>query len=178
MTYEYDVEFDEGGFSAHNGSDWRFGQASSAGGGGAIHDATLDWDGNFWFTSNRSSNIRTVARVDGKTGKTTNFGVPIGDGKMAQSHGILLGPDGRVYFNASPKIAYLDGDLGIIDTRDAKGRDRQPARRHDQGQRLAGVRRQGQHLDGERPDERAGRRAAVRSEDQDLHAVHLADRER
>jgi virginiamycin B lyase len=120
VTYEYDVEFDQGGFAVHNGSDWRFGQASSAGGGGAIHDAALDWDGNFWLTSNRASTVRTVARVDGKTGKTTNFGVPIGDGKMAQSHGMLLGPDGKVYFNASPKIAYLDGDLGIIDTKAQK----------------------------------------------------------
>jgi streptogramin lyase len=120
VTYEYDVEFDEGGFSAHNGSDWRYGQGSSAGGGGAIHDTTLDWDGNFWFTSNRANKSRTVGRVDGKTGKTTSFGVPIGDGKVAQSHGIVLGPDGHVYFNASPKIAYLDGDLGIIDTRAQK----------------------------------------------------------
>lgn len=120
VTYEYDVEFDQGGFSAHNGSDWRFGQASSAGGGGAIHDTTLDWDGNFWFTSNRASANRTIGRVDGKTGKTTNFGVPIGEGRVAQSHGILLGPDGRVYFNSSPKIAYLDGDLGIIDPKTQK----------------------------------------------------------
>jgi streptogramin lyase/mono/diheme cytochrome c family protein len=120
VTYEYDVEFDEGGFSAHNGSDWRFGQASSAGGGGAIHDATLDWEGNLWFASNRASATRTVGRVDGKTGQTTSFGVPIGEGRMAQSHGIVLGPDGRVYFNASPRIAYLDGDLGIIDTRAQK----------------------------------------------------------
>lgn len=120
VTYEYDVEFDQGGFSAHSGSDWRFGQASSAGGGGAIHDTTLDWDGNFWFTANRASSNRTIGRVDGKTGKTTNFGVPIGEGRVAQSHGILLGPDGRVYFNSSPKIAYLDGDLGIIDTKTQK----------------------------------------------------------
>jgi len=115
VTYEYDVEFDQGGFSAHNGADWRFGHGSSAGGGGAIHDATLDWDGNFWFTSNRASTVRTVGRVDGKTGKTTNFGIKIAEGRVAQSHGILLGPDGRVYFNASPRIAYLDGDLGIVD---------------------------------------------------------------
>ncbi len=27
VTYEYDVEFDQGGFSAHNGSDWRFGES-------------------------------------------------------------------------------------------------------------------------------------------------------
>lgn len=120
VTYEYDVEFDQGGFSAHNGSDWRFGQASSAGGGGAIHDTTLDWEGNFWFTANRASSNRTIGRVDGKTGKTTNVGVPIGEGRVAQSHGILLGPDGRVYFNASPKIAYLDGDLGIIETKTQK----------------------------------------------------------
>jgi len=116
VTYEYDVAFADGGYSAHNGSDWRYGQASSAGGGGAIHDAALDWDGNFWFTSNRASTNRTVGRVDGKTGKTTDFGVPIGEGRMAQSHGMLLAADGRVYFNASPRIAYLDGDLGIIDT--------------------------------------------------------------
>jgi len=119
-TYEYDVEYAAGGFSAHNGSDWRYGHGSSAGGGGAIHDATLDWDGNYWFTSNRASNNRTVGRVDGKTGQTTNFGVPIGEGRMAQSHGIVLGPDGRVYFNASPRIAYLDGDLGIVDTKAQK----------------------------------------------------------
>lgn len=120
VSYEYDVEYAEGGFSTHNGSDWRNGHGSTAGGGGAIHDATLDWDGNFWFTSNRASSNRTVGRVDGKTGKTTNFGLPIGEGRMAQSHGILLGPDGRVYFNASPRIAYLDGDLGIVDTKALK----------------------------------------------------------
>jgi streptogramin lyase len=120
VTYEYDVEYEDGGYSAHNGSDWRFGQASSAGGGGAIHDAALDWDGNFWLTSNRQTAKRTIARVDGKTGKTTNFAVEAGGNKVAQSHGMILGPDGRVYFNASPRIAYLDGDLGIVDTRAQK----------------------------------------------------------
>jgi len=120
VTYEYDLEYEQGGFSTHNGSDWRYGHGSSAGGGGAIHDTTLDWDNNFWFTSNRASSTRTIGRVDGKTGKTTSFGVPIGEGKVAQSHGILLGPDGHVYFNASPRIAYLDGALGIVDTKAQK----------------------------------------------------------
>jgi streptogramin lyase len=120
VTYEYDVEYDEGGFATHNGSDWRYGHGSSAGGGGAIHDATIDWEGNFWFTSNRPSAKRTIGRVDGRSGKTTSFGISIGEGRSAQSHGILLGPDGRVYFNASPRIAYLDGDLGIVDTRAQK----------------------------------------------------------
>jgi streptogramin lyase len=120
VTYEYDVEYEDGGFAAHNGSDWRFGQASSAGGGGAIHDAVSDWDGNLWLTSNRQNTKRTIARVDGKTGKTTNFAVEVAGNKVAQSHGMLLGPDGRVYFNASPRIAYLDGDLGIVDPRTQK----------------------------------------------------------
>jgi virginiamycin B lyase len=36
------------------------------------------------------------------------------------SHGIYLASDGRLYFNASPRIAYLDGTLGIIDPRAQK----------------------------------------------------------
>jgi virginiamycin B lyase len=120
VFYDYDVEYADGGYSAHNGSDWRYGHGSTAGGGGGIHDAVLDWDGNYWFTSNRSSANRTIGRVDGKTGKTTNVAVPIAGGRVAQSHGILLGPDGHVYFNSSPRIPYLDGDLGIVDTRTQK----------------------------------------------------------
>jgi cytochrome c5 len=61
VTYEYDVEYADGGYSAHNGSDWRYGHGSTAGGGGAIHDAVLDWDGNYWFTSNRASANRTAS---------------------------------------------------------------------------------------------------------------------
>tara|TARA_B100001123_G_scaffold404964_1_gene494888 strand:+ start:445 stop:2559 length:2115 start_codon:yes stop_codon:yes gene_type:complete len=117
VIYDYDVEFDGGGYSAHNGSDWRFGSASSAGGTGSIHDSTIDFNGNIWFTSTRSSTERTVGKVDTTTGKTTSFAVPLGtEGeKVASSHGILLSEDGRVYFNASPVIPYLDGTLGRID---------------------------------------------------------------
>jgi len=115
VVYEYDVEYDGGGYSAHNGSDWRFGPASSAGGTGSMHDSAIDFDGNLWFTSTRGSTARTVARVDAKTGETKSFGVPLRDGTMARSHGIFPGSDGRIYFNASPKIAFLGGTLGIID---------------------------------------------------------------
>ena len=90
--------------------------------------------------------------MDGKTGKTTNFAVPIGGGSVAQSHGILLGPDGHVYFNASPRIPYLDGDLGIVDTRAQKIETVKPPDGMDAGQRLAGLRCEGQNLDGERHD--------------------------
>ena len=33
---------------------------------------------------------------------------------------MLFRSDGNVYFNASPRIAYLDGDLGIVDTKAQK----------------------------------------------------------
>lgn len=116
VVYEYDVEYDGGGYSAHNGSDWRFGPASSAGGTGAMHDSAIDFEGNVWFTSTRGSTERTVARVDAVTGETTSYGVPLGNGEMARAHGIFPAPDGRrIYFNASPRIAWLDGTLGIID---------------------------------------------------------------
>lgn len=117
VFYEYDVEFEDGGYSAHNGSDWRYGHSSSAGGGGSIHDATVDWDGNIWFTSTRQGTARTVGRVDGKTGETTSYPVAVEGNPVAKSHGLILGPDGRVYFNASAEVAYLMGDLGIADPR-------------------------------------------------------------
>jgi streptogramin lyase len=120
VVYEYDVEYENGGFTAHNGSDWRYGTASTAGGAGGMHDAALDFDGNIWFTSTRRSSTRTVGRLDTKTGKITDFAVPLGDGRNALSHGIYLASDGRLYFNASPDIAYLDGALGIVDPRAPK----------------------------------------------------------
>lgn len=117
VVYEYDVEYENGGYSTHNGSDWRFGPASSAGGAGGMHDATIDFEGNIWFTSTRRSPTRTVGRLDTTTGKISDFAVPLGDGKNALSHGIYLAGDGHIYFNASPQIAYLDGTLGIVDPR-------------------------------------------------------------
>ena len=114
VVYEYDVEYNGGGYSAHNGSDWRFGAASSAGGTAGMHDAALDREGNIWLTSTRRSQTRTVARVDGKTGKTTEYAVMLENGEAARSHGMLPGSDGKIYFNASPRIPYLDGTLGII----------------------------------------------------------------
>ncbi|MBM3779636.1 MAG: hypothetical protein FJW23_15595 [Acidimicrobiia bacterium] len=114
VVYEYDVAYVGGGYSTHNGSDWRFGAASSAGGAAGMHDAALDRDGNFWMTSTRRSMTRTVARVDGKTGETTEYAVKLENGEAARSHGIYPATDGKIYFNASPRIAYLDGTLGII----------------------------------------------------------------
>lgn len=115
-VYEYDVEYEGGGYSAHNGSDWRYGQASSAGGNGGMHDAAADDGGSLWMTVPGSRGKRTVARIDGETGAVSEYAVPLRDGTgIAKAHGISNGPDGRIYFNASPRIAYLDGTMGIIE---------------------------------------------------------------
>ena len=116
VFYDYDVEYEGGGYTAHNGSDWRYGQASSAGGSGGMHDAAADDDGNIWMTVPGSPAKRTVVRIDGATGAVSEFAVPLRDGTgIAKAHGISNGPDGRIYFNASPRIAYLDGTMGIIE---------------------------------------------------------------
>jgi virginiamycin B lyase len=120
VVYLYDVEYVGGGYSSHNGSDWRFGAASSAGGAAGMHDSVIDADGNFWLTSTQASAVRTVARVDGKTGKTLDFAIPLENGRAAASHGMMPHTDGKIYFNASPRIAYLDGTLGVIDPKSQK----------------------------------------------------------
>ena len=127
VVYEYDVEYEGGGFSAHNGSDWRFGQASSAGGNGTLHDAVLDFDGNLWFSSPRRSATRTLGRVDGKTGKVTDFTIKLENGSAAQSHGMFLSPDGKVHFNAGSVRGILDGTLGRMDPRTGKLENFKPA---------------------------------------------------
>ncbi len=127
VVFLYDVEYVGGGFSPLNGSDWRYGPASSAGGAAGMHDSAIDSDGNFWLTSTRASAARTIARVDGKTGKTTDFKVPLPNGQAAVSHGIMPHTDGYIYFNASPRTAYLDGTLGIIDPKAQKVESIPPA---------------------------------------------------
>ena len=103
VVYEYDVRYPEGGYTAHNGSDWRYGSGSSAGGGGGLHDAVLDFDGNIWFTSTVNGKIRTIGKIDTKTGETFDFALPLGNGTIARSHGMYLASDGLVYFNAGPQ---------------------------------------------------------------------------
>jgi streptogramin lyase len=85
-----------------------------------MHDAAMDGDGNFWLTSTRGSKTRTVSRIDGKTGALKEFALPLDNGQARVSHGIYPAKDGKIYFNASPRIAYLDGILGIIHPKDSE----------------------------------------------------------
>ncbi|MBK7903804.1 MAG: hypothetical protein IPJ97_13335 [Proteobacteria bacterium] len=95
-----------------------------AGTGTLIHDATVDFDGNVWFTDPYSPIPgRTVGKIDGVTGEMKPFAIP-GDapGSTARSHAIITARDGTIWFNVmmvgkggADPIA--DGGLGCIDPR-------------------------------------------------------------
>ena len=103
VVYEYDVRYPAGGYTAHNGADWRYGPGSTAGGGGGLHDAVLHPDGNIYFTSMANSATRSIGKMDTKTGETTDLPLPLGDGTIARSHGMYMSDAGIVWFNAAPQ---------------------------------------------------------------------------
>jgi streptogramin lyase len=105
---EYDVPPDfHGGYGvpASDGSDWSLGTPSRLNGNGGIHDSQIDFDGNIWFTYTEPSMDRSVGKIDARTGKVTNYKVPGGpDGTAQATHGVTVGPDGDIYFDASPRM--------------------------------------------------------------------------
>jgi streptogramin lyase len=123
IVYEYDLPLENGGgYSPNNGSDWSLGPSMAAGGGLGLHDATLDLQGNIWFTYNQRGNAsRTVGRIDTKTGRVTNFKYPGHNGAAATTHGIYMGRDGMIWFTVNTGAPVGDGPeprrLGRIDPR-------------------------------------------------------------
>ena len=118
VVYEYDLPPDAGGQVLNAGSDWSLGGPSASGGGFGLHDATVDRDGNIWFTYNEpESATRTVGKVDTATGRVTDFAYPRADGRPATSHGIITARDGAVWFNVNLRRRGEPGNerLGRID---------------------------------------------------------------
>jgi len=105
---EYDVPVDfhgDYGAPVSLGSDWSMGVPSRLNGNGGIHDSQIDWEGNIWFTYTMPSLERTVGRIDARTGEVTDYKIPGGPGGTAQAaHGITIGPEGDIYFDASPEM--------------------------------------------------------------------------
>jgi virginiamycin B lyase len=120
VIYEYDVRYVDGGYTPHNGADWRYGPASSAGGGGGLHDAVLNPDGNIYFTSTGNGTVRSIGKIDTRTGATIDFALPLGTGTIARSHGMYQSDDGIIWFNGAPQGAgapVTNGVLGRLDPR-------------------------------------------------------------
>ena len=121
VVYEYDLPAEAGGgYVLNNGGDWSLGHPAASGGGFGIHDATVDFNGDVWFTYNdRESVTRSVGKVDRKTGRVTDFKYARPDGRAATTHGIFVGRDGMIWFNVNLRDSDVrDGErLGRIDPR-------------------------------------------------------------
>lgn len=129
VVYEYDIPLEEyGGYAWQDGSDWSQGTPSNSYGVRGIHDASIDFDGNIWFTYSVSSKNRTYGRINTRTGDVTDFKVPGRNGNVATTHGIMRGPDGNMWVNVSGSAGAgntgdgegAPGSLGRIDVRTGK----------------------------------------------------------
>ena len=92
-----------------DGSDWSEGIPSGMRGGGGMHDAAVDDDGNVWITDSVPNDFRTLARIDPRTGQVTGFKVTAPDGKRARrSHGITKARDGMLWFDTQGSLGRVD----------------------------------------------------------------------
>lgn len=129
VIYEYDIPLEEyGGYTVHDGSDWSLGTPSNSFGVRGVHDASIDFDGNIWFTYSVASKTRTYGRINTQTGEVTDFKVPGRNGNAATTHGIMRGPDGNMWVNVSGSAGAggmgdgegAPGSLGKVDTKTGK----------------------------------------------------------
>ncbi len=95
-----------------DGSDWMEGVPSAYEARGP-HDAQVDPNGFVWIADSQANSVRTVSRLDPKTGEVKNFKLDGRRGLAMRSHGIAIDPKGIAWFNA-------DGGLGKIDTKTEK----------------------------------------------------------
>lgn len=112
VVYEYDLPAEVGGgYVLNNGSDWSLGNPAASGGGFGMHDAAIDFNGNIWFTYNdREAVTRSIAKLDTKTGRVTDFHYPGSKpGRAANTHGIFVARDGTVWFSLNQRAPDVPG---------------------------------------------------------------------
>lgn len=79
----------------HDGSDWWEGVPSRYE-GRAPHDVVVDEAGNLWFADD-STPDRTLAKLDPRTGKVTDYKFPDEKNNAVSTHTLLRGPDGILW---------------------------------------------------------------------------------
>lgn len=111
---EYDVtsSSNPNEFVTHDGSNWAEGVPSAYEARGP-HDLEIDPDGFAWFTYVQTNPLRTIGRLDPKTGEVKNYKLEGKRGMAVESHGIIIDQRGIAWFNAG-------NALGKIDTRTEK----------------------------------------------------------
>jgi len=97
-----------------DGSDWLEGVPSAYEARGP-HDAEVDSRGFVWIADSQDNRVRTISRLDPKTGAITDFKLEQRPptGWAMGSHGIAIDAHDIAWFNA-------DGGLGKVDTRTEK----------------------------------------------------------
>ncbi len=101
------------GYPINDGSDWSLGTPSRLNGVGGTHDTQMDRNGNLWLTYAQPSSVRSVAMVDGKTGKVTDVKVPGFNGMAAFTHGLAIDHNGMLWFTAAG-AGVVDGGVGAL----------------------------------------------------------------
>jgi streptogramin lyase len=92
----------------HNGSIWSDGIPSRYS-GRAAHDVVPTSDGNAYFSDDVSP-VRTIGKIDAKTGKVTDYRVSDKDGNLISTHGIAKAPNGFLWMNAAPLDTFMSFD--------------------------------------------------------------------
>ena len=116
---EYDLPRTDGRNHFDDGSDWSMGTPSRFV-GRAAHDVWLDAAGNVWMADDLVPN-RTLAKLDPRTGKVTDYALKGEDGKSIATHSVVVDGVGRVW-------ATGDGNFVMYDTRNGDFKEfRRPA---------------------------------------------------
>lgn len=110
--YDYTSSANPNEYVTADGSDWMEGAPSAYEARGS-HDAEVDPNGFVWIADAQANSVRTVSRLDPRTGEIKNFKLPGEGGLAKRSHGIVIGRNGVAWFNAG-------GGLGKIDTKTEK----------------------------------------------------------
>ncbi len=92
----------------HNGSIWSDGIPSRYS-GRASHDVVPADDGNSYFSDDVSP-VRTMGKIDVRTGKVTDYKVQDSKGNLIGTHGIVKAPSGFIWMNAQPLNTFMSFD--------------------------------------------------------------------
>ena len=113
---EYDVtsNSDTSKYVTQDGSDWMEGVPSAYEARGP-HDAEVDSRGFVWMVDSQRNKVRTISRLDPKTGVIKDFKLERrpATGWAMGSHGVVIDENDIAWFNA-------DGGLGRMDTKTEK----------------------------------------------------------
>jgi streptogramin lyase len=101
-----------GEYVTFKGSDWTEGVPSVYQSRGP-HDVEPDPYGYVWVADSQVDTLRTIARLDPRTGEVKNYKVPGNNGMAAASHGLVIDQKGHAWLNADGAFVEIDPKTDI-----------------------------------------------------------------